>query len=237
MPIAHPGLYDAVYSALRGMQAEIPLKALPPALHVFRSGDADDAGPAGAEKYRTVYKSSTNDAYRWTGPRVQARVVDKTPAAGVYTSLGFNDALLGEFAFAAFDTSLDADVRRRVANIPKNPVVLDPSTFSPALATKRIFEYAVTPSLLFVDFSLSGRAGREFIRSLDALPAVAAELRAAGFHNTRSAYCASKDHSVPRAMGQAVRDFLPRCRVMRVSSVRAQSAIANHDEQIGRAHV
>ena len=211
-----------------GMQADIPLARMAPGTRVFRIGAFSDAGRVGADKYRTVFNSSVNDTNRWTGPRPRHVTSSKTAAGGVYTALGFNDALLGEFSFYAFSTTLDEDVTRMLAG---KPTTLDPATFSPTLATKRIFGYAVAPSLSFADFSLNSRPGVGFLRSLDSAGQVALALRAAGFHHTRGAYLASGDHSLPRAMAQVVRDVLPGCRAMRVTSVRAQSAVAMHDEQ------
>lgn len=228
MPIGHPGLYDAVYAAMLGMQAEIPLARMAPGTRVYRIGAAAPAGRIGADRYRTVFESSINDTNRWTGPRPRHITSAKPAAGGVYTALGFNDALLGEFAFYAFNTTLDEDVSRVLAG---KPTMLDPATFGPTLATKRIFEYAVTPSISFVDFSLNTRPGVGFLRSLDSAAQVVLALRTAGFHNARGAYLASGDHSLSRAMAQVVRDVLPGCKAMRVSSARAHAAVEMRDTQ------
>ena len=228
MPIAHPGVYDAVYDAMLGMQAQIPIARMAPGTRVFRIGGVADVGRIGADKYRTVFNSSTNNDNRWTGPRPRHILSPKPAAAGVYTALGFNDALLGEFAFYAFSTTLDEDVSKMLAG---QATTLAPATFGATLATKRIFEYSVAPSLQYADFSLNTRPGTGFLRSLDSASQVALALRAAGFHDARGAYVASGDHSLPRAMAQVVRDVLPGCRAIRVSSARAQAANEMRDTQ------
>jgi hypothetical protein len=228
MPINHPALYDTVYARMQNVLGNVLTRSTNGRNRVYRSGNATDAGRIGADKYRTVFKSSTNDSYRWTGPRPAGVTSVKPAAGGVYTSLGLNDALLGEFAFYAFGTTLDADVRRQLDGVP---TVLTPSTFPATLATKRIFEYEFPVTLRIADLSLSGRGGRELLRAVESDAAVKAQLHAAGYGNARAAYLSSADHSLPRAIGQCVHDFLPGYRAIRISSARADSAVQMRDDE------
>ncbi len=228
MPIAHPQLYDAVYARMRDLLTAVVTRRSGGKNRVFRSGDAIAAGRAGADKYRTVFRSSTNDDYRWTGPRPKPVAGSKPAAGGVYTSLGLNDALLGEFTFYAFKTTLDQDVQRRLDGLP---TMLTSGTFPVALATKRIFEYEFPDALRIADLSLSSGAGTELLRGIGSSPTVQSALKAAGYRTGRDAYLASDDHSLPRAMAQVVRDFLPGYLAIRVSSVRASAAVKMHDDE------
>jgi hypothetical protein len=228
MAIVFPALYDAVYARMRTALGSVVTRNTNGRSRVYRSGNATDAGRLGADKYRTVFRSSTNDHYRWTGPRPPGRVNSKPAAGGVYTSLGMNDALLGEFAFYAFGTTLDEDVQ---AKLDGRPTKLTPATFPATLATKRIFEYEFSVTVRIADLSLSGRGGRELLRALDADPAVKAQLQASGYGNAREAYTASADGSLPRAMGQAVRDFMPGYGAIWISSARADAAVKMRDDE------
>ena len=228
MPITYPALYDAVYTTLRNELATLPMQRHRGRSQVYRVGSVSDAGRAGADRYRTVYQSSTNDAYRWTGPRPPTVAAGRPGAGGIYTAIGFNDALLGEFAHYAFGTTLDEDVQRKLSG---NPTTLASRTFSPALAQKRVFVYAYSPAVPIADLSLSNPAVRDLLARLDRAPAVRAALQTARYQSTREAYLASSEHSVPRAMAQLVRDALPGVRALRVSSARAGAALQLHDEE------
>jgi len=226
MPILHPKLYDAVYATLQRQVASLPMRRPTRAPRVFRAGQALDAGRTGADKYRTVHESSINDGYRWTGPRPHPVASAKPAAGGVYTSIGFNDALLGELSYYAFGTTLDEDVQRKLAG---KPTTLTARTFPLKLSQKRIFEYEFPQALAIADLSLSSQAGRELLDSLDRAPLVRTALQGAHYASARDAYLASKDHSLPRAMAQLVRDVLPGIRAIWVSSARAGAAVQLQD--------
>ena len=221
MPIVHPSLYMAVYARMQTALAHVLARSTHGRTKVYRSGNAVDAGRMGADKYRTPYKSSTNDGYRWTGPRPPGVVNLKPAAGGVYTSIGLNDALLGEFAFYAFGTTLDEDVQRRLDG---KSTMLTSATFPATLAAKRIFEYEFSGALRIADLSLTGTGGRRLLRLLDHDAGVKAALKTATFANAEAAYVASHDNSLPRAMSQAVRDMLPGYDAVWVTSARADSA-------------
>ena len=227
MPITHPALYQAVYARMRDLLGQVTSCNPHGRARVYRSGDAADAGRAGADKYRTVYRSSVNDSYRWTGPRPPGVTTAKPAVGGVYTSLGLNDALLGEFSFYAFHTTLDEDVRRKLDG---QAPLMTAANFPPALAAKRIFEYEFPIALRIADLSLSGQGGRDLLRQVGSAPAVKAALHAAGYGSGQAAYVASGDHSLPRAMSQAVRDLLPGYRGIKVTSARADAAMSFREE-------
>jgi hypothetical protein len=228
MPILHPDLYDAVYATLHRQMASLPMRRPGGTPRVYRAGPAVHAGRAGADRFRTVYQSSTNDGNRWTGPRPRPVTSGKPAAGGIYTSIGFNDALIGEFSFYAFGTTLDEDVQRRVAG---KATTLSAATFSLKLSERRIFEYEYPQGLPMVDFSLSSRAGQELLHALDRAPIVRLALQGARYPSARDAYLASADHSLPRAMAQLVRDVLPGVRAIWVSSARAGSAVQLQDQE------
>lgn len=228
MPIKHPALYEAVHARMQHVVKHVESWNPRGRTRVFRCGDAADAGRAGADKYRTVFRSSINDNYRWTGPRPPSMKAASPAVGGVYTSLGLNDALLGEVAFYAFHTTLDQDVRR---TLDGGPPVLTAANFPPKLATKRIFEYEFPLALRIADLSLTGRAGRDLLRAVAAGPTVRAALARAGYHDARLAYLATDDHSLPRAMAQGIRDFMPGWRGIKVTSVRAEAALQLHEEE------
>ncbi|WP_337170227.1 hypothetical protein [Gemmatimonas aurantiaca] len=231
MPIKHPDVYEAVYLRMRDLLSTISSRTVPGASRVYRSGGAVDKGRAGADKYRTVYRSSVNDEYRWTGPRPASSVSaakGKPGAGGVYTSLGMNDALLGELTFYAFQTTLDLDVQRQLDG---QPTTLTSTTFPAMLATKRIFEYTFPVATQIADLSLSSNAGRSLLRAIGSDPRVKKALTGARYTTPREAYLASHDHSLPRAMAQVVRDFLPGYQAIWVSSARAGSAVSMQDQE------
>jgi hypothetical protein len=69
----HPALYWAVYARMQDAIRYVPVQRTEEPLRVFRAvqpkpGETVTGGREGAEKYRTVWKSSVSD-YRWTGPR------------------------------------------------------------------------------------------------------------------------------------------------------------------------
>lgn len=228
MPITHPALYHAVYARTKAALAHVSSWSSRGRTRVFRVGDAADAGRAGADKYRTVYRSSVNDSYRWTGPRPAGVTSTKPAVGGVYTTLGINDALLGEFTYYAFHTTLDTDVKRVLdGRAPR----LTAATFPATLARKRIFEYEFPIALRIADLSLSSRVGRALLQAVESDPTVKAALHASGHGTARSAYLASGDHSLPRAMSQAIRDCLPGYRGIRVTSVRANAALRMQDDE------
>lgn len=228
MPIKHPALYAAVYA--RSIQALNELETWKPkgSRRVFRSGNTADAGRAGADKYRTIYQSSTNDDYRWTGPRPPGAAPSHKPAAGgLYTSLDMNDALLGEFAQYAFRTTIDEDVRRQLnGHMPR----LTASTFQPALGAKRIFEYEFPSGIAIADVALNSNAGRQFLAALGADDSVNSSLAAAHYDSVPTAYVASDDHSLPRAIAQAIRDGAPGYRGLRVTSARSEAGTSFGEE-------
>ncbi|BAH37082.1 MAG TPA: hypothetical protein DGD08_16925 [Gemmatimonas aurantiaca] len=231
MPIKHREVYEAVYLCLRDHLSSVGTRAVQGAPRVYRSGDAADQGRLGADKYRTVFRSSTNDHYRWTGPRPTPCAIPVPPgkpaAGGVYTSLGMNDALLGELTFYAFKTTLDLDVERQLNG---QATTLTSATFPAMVATKRIFEYTFPVATQIADLSLSSNAGRALLRILGNDAKVKKALNGARFTTAREAYLASDDNSLPRAMGQVVRDFLPGYQAIWVSSVRAGAAVSMREE-------
>ncbi len=231
MPIRHPDLYEAVYLRMRDLLSSVSSRSFSGAPRVHRSGDAMDTGRAGADKYRTVYRSSTNDEYRWTGPRPPVATLHrsgKPGAGGVYTSLGMNDALLGELTFYAFRTTLDLDVQRQLDG---QPTTLTCTTFPAMLVTKRIFEYGVPVATPIADLSLSSSAGRALLGAIASDSRVKRALADARFATARDAYLSSDDHSLPRAMAQVVRDYLPGYLAIWVSSARAEAAVSLQDQE------
>ncbi len=228
MPILHPDLYDAVYARMRDLVSLVQTRRVHGTARVFRIVDAAHAGRAGAEMFRKPYQSSTNDSNRWTGPRPTIKPTGKPPASGVYTALGFNDALLGEFAYYAFHTTLDDDVRRQLDG---KPTQLTAATFPMQLATKRVFVYEFPAATRIADLSLTGQGGQALLRAIGAAPTVRAALQAAKYASTHDAYATNGDHSLPRAMAQLVCDVLPGYRVLWVSSARADAAVSMADSQ------
>lgn len=228
MPIRHPALYHAVYARMRDLLGQVTAWNPQGRTRVYRVGNAADAGRAGADKYRTVYLSSVNDDYRWTGPRPAGTASPKPAAGGLYTALGMNDALLGEFAHYALGTTLDQDVQRTLDGVAP---VMTSANFPPAIASKRIFEYEYPASLRIADLSLTGHGGRRLLRELEAAPAVRAALQAAGFGTAQNAYVANGDGSLPRAMGQALRDHMPGYVAIKVTSARAEAATTLGEEE------
>lgn len=231
MPIQYPALYAAVYRRMQDLTSKVVTRSARGRNRVFRSGDATDAGMAGADRYRTVFESNIKD-HRWTGPRPRGVTSPKPVAEGVYTSLGLNDALLGEFAFYAFGTTLDDDVKRKLQG---TPTTLVSSTFPATLATKRIFEYEFSNATRIADLSLSGSDGRELLAAVELAPAVRTALQTAGYPSARAAYVfthkdpVKRDYSLPRAMAQAVRDLLPGYMAIWVSSAQASGAVQMND--------
>lgn len=228
MPISHPALYDAVHARMRDLLVHIQARTGHGRQLVYRAADATFTGRRGADDLRTPFRSSTNDNNRWTGPRTRTATTARPAAGGVYTSLGMNDALLGEVAFYAFSTTLDEDVQRQLDG---KPTVLTAATFSPTLAGKRIFEYGFNPGLRIADLSLSGSGGRALLRALESEATVRAALRTAGYASATAAYLANGDHSVPRAMSQAVFDYSTGFQAIWVTSARADAARALHDDE------
>jgi hypothetical protein len=227
MSVRHPALYAAVYAGMqRALHQVAHWQRSGPTL-VFRTGDVADAGARGADKYRTVYRSSTNDDYRWTGPRPSGARHAKAAVGGLYTSLDLSDALLGELTHYALGTTIDADVRRQLDG---RAPVLTASTFQPAMARKRIFEYECPAGVLLADLSLGSSGGRHLIASLEAEPSVRAALRAARYPTARSAYVANADHSFPRAVSQAIWDMLPAFHGLRVTSARSETGTSFGDD-------
>ncbi len=222
---------------------------------VFRavrpSSDAGvTTGRAGADKYRTVWKSTAND-YRWTGPRppipatlsadLNRIVVTRPPVGGINTALSLNDAALGEFTWYATEnselrTAFDEDVRRVASG--KSPS-LKANDFQSALSESRVFEYAVSAGITIADLSLSSNAGRALLDSLiheihsssrdhgrlenQRLDALRSAIKAAGYVSPEAAYTSRDDYSFCRALHQSVRDLLPGCRGVRVTSVRSDA--------------
>jgi hypothetical protein len=228
MPILYPALYDAVYARMRDLVSQVQTRRVNGTARVFRIVDAVHSGRTGADMFRKPYQSSANDNNRWTGPRPKAAPGGKPAASGVYTALGFNDALLGEFAYYAFHTTLDDDVRRQLDGMPTQ---LTSATFPMQLATKRVFVYEFPAGTRIADLSLTGQGGQALLRALGATPAVRDALQAATYASARDAYVADGDHSLPRAMAQLVCDVLPGYRVLWVSSARAEAAVSMADSQ------
>lgn len=231
MPILHPKLYEAVYARVGNVLNSVTSRSARSRNHVYRGGDfrdVKDTGLAGADKFRTVRESSTDDGNRWTGPRAHGVTKPKPAAGGIYTSLGLADAWLGEFAFYAFGTTVDEDVQRMLRG---EPTLLSPATFPAAFATKRLFEYEFPVSLRIADLSLSGQGGRELLRAIETDAFVKAQLTRAGYGNVRQAYLANLDHTLPRAISHAVRDLMPGYQAIWVSSARAGSAVQMRDDE------
>jgi hypothetical protein len=238
VPINNPDLYDAVYACVRNSLSHVQTRRAAAPARVYRIVDASNPGAIGAEMYRKPFKSSTNDANRWTGPRPPSSPTSPAPRpaavnakpgpSGVYTALGLNDALLGEFAHYAFGTTLDDDVNRQLDG---QSTRLTSTTFPAMLARKRIFVYEFPMATPIADLSLSGRAGLDLLALLDRTRMVTAALRAARYSSARDAYLSDSDHSLCRAMAQVVRDALPGYQAIWVSSARAGAAVSLRDSQ------
>src|SRR5689334_5723693 len=126
-------LYWATYARVRDTLRYVSIWKPTKTTRLFRavrpSGGANQVttGRAGADMYRTVYKSTLND-YRWTGPRPAAppglsadlsRLLTRPAVGGLNLAVDLNDATLGEFVWYATagpkQTTFDDDVRRRTA--------------------------------------------------------------------------------------------------------------------------
>ena len=149
---------------MRDLVSHVQTRRVNGTARVFRIVDAVHSGRTGADMFRKPYQSSTNDNNRWTGPRPKATPGGKPAASGMYTALGFNDALLGEFAYYAFHTTLDDDVRRQLDGMPTQLTAAtawrrrfaarrlaglkdDPRTGAPRTITDARVERAITPTL------------------------------------------------------------------------------------------
>jgi hypothetical protein len=99
-----------------------------------------------------------------------------------------------------------------------------------AFAAKRIFEYEFPAGIAIADVVLNSNAGRQFLASLGADDSVKSALAAAHYDSVPSAYVAGDDHSLPRAIAQAIRDRTPGYRGLRVTSARSEAGTTFGEE-------
>ena len=251
--IKDAALYWATYARMRDTLRHVSIWKPAKTTRLFRavrpkSGTQVTTGRAGADKYRTVYESTTND-YRWTGPRPPTppslspelrRLLARPAVGGLNLAVGLNDATLGEFVWYATagskQTTFDDDARRRAAG---QTTTLTTTTFTAALAVSRVFEYALPAGLPIADLSLGTSGGQAILDALitdiagalgqpsaaekTRVDALLAGFKRNGYVSPKNAYTASGDYSFCRALSQAVRDFMPGCRGVRVTSVRADA--------------
>jgi hypothetical protein len=254
-------LYWAVYARMRDLVQYVPVWKTSKAMPVFRAvqpsgGTRVMTGRAGAEAYRTIWKSAVSD-HRWTGPRpptppglsaeLTRLLTGRPPASGLYLASDLNDAALGEFTWYATATSgrqitFDKDAQRRAEG---KPPTLTQTGFQAAMAVSRIFEYRVPPGLPFANLSLGANSGRALLDALVAdtgggadrlsagekqnLDVLRSAFRKAGYVSAEAAYTASDDYSFCRAVGQSVRDLMPGCRGLKVTSVRSDAGTVFRD--------